>query len=193
MKKLIFIALLFTQLMNGQEVRDSVKTDIMNQKNEVRVDLLSLIAQSKFNISYERFLGSKFSVGVSLGYIKSDKISDDFDGGYRNSLPQYEVNPFVRYKLSKSLLHFYFAEVFLSANGGEFKEIVRETNGTTAFYTTEKSKYSDFGIGAGLGYKAYINQKFPIEVMVGFGTNLFNKDKSPDVLSRVGVSFGYRF
>ena len=193
MKKFVFIALLATQLMNAENVRDSINVDIMNRKNEVRVDLLSLIATSKLNISYERFLGSKFSVGVALGYSKSAQINVDFDRGYRNSLPEYEVNPFVRYKLSRAQLHFYFAEVFVSANGGQFKEIVRETTGTAAYYNIEKSAYSDFGIGAGVGYKAYIKQKFPIEVMVGFGTNLFNKEKSPDVLSRVGVSFGYRF
>ncbi len=194
MKKLLFIALLCTQLTHAQEVRDSLRTEILNRKNELRVDVLSLILSSKINLSYERFLDKDFSVGVAFGYIRHDEANDDFDRGYRNYLPVYEINPYVRYNLSKSLIHFYFAEVFLSANGGDFKEIVRlNDEAGNAYYTTEKSTYTDFGIGAGVGYKIYIKEKVPLEIMVGFGTNLFNKEKSPDVLNRVGISVGYRF
>jgi len=99
----------------------------------------------------------------------------------------------VRYNLSKSLSSFYFAEVFISVNGGDFKKIERRNNGVNDYFVTEKSAYSDFGIGAGLGYKLYIKDQFGIEFMVGFGTNLFDKDKSPDTISRVGLSLGYRF
>jgi hypothetical protein len=194
MKKLLFIILISVQLAHAQKATDSMKIDIMNRRNEVRVDLLSLIGQSKLNLSYERFLNRDFSVGMSFGYSSNNKIDEDFDRGYRNTAPKYEVVPYVRYNLSKSLLHFYFAEIFVSANGGDFKEIVRLTDQSgNGYYITEKSKYSDFGIGGGLGYKTYIKQKFPIEVMVGFGSNLFNRDKSPDTLSRVGLSLGYRF
>lgn len=193
MKKILFIALVFTQMSNAQDTT-STAAEIATRKNEIRVDVLSLIASSKLNLSLERFLNDDFSVGVAFGYIKNDKSSEDFDKGYRNFLPEYEINPYVRYNLSKSLVNFYFAEVFLSANGGQFKEIVRLNDADgNGYYITEKSTYSDFGIGAGIGYKTYIRQKVPLEIMVGFGTNLFNKEKSPDSLSRVGLSIGYRF
>lgn len=194
MKKLLLIALFSTQIIAAQEATDSATAAILNKKNEFRIDLLSLIGSSKLNVSYERFLNKDFSVGLSLGLISNEKTDDDFDRGYRNTLPRYEVVPYVRYNLSKSQLHYYFAEVFVSANGGDFKEIVRRTDDAgNGYYITEKTKYSDFGAGAGLGYKAYLKQKFPIEFMVGFGSNLFNRDKSPDVLPRVGLSIGYRF
>ena len=31
------------------------------------------------------------------------------------------------------------------------------------------------------------------DALVGFGKNLINIDKSPDVMSRVGFNFGYKF
>jgi hypothetical protein len=58
---------------------------------------------------------------------------------------------------------------------------------------TKKSKYTDFGLGGGLGYKMYIKEAFALEFLAGFGSNLFNRDQSPDVISRVGFNLGYRF
>jgi len=75
-----------------------------------------------------------------------------------------------------------------------FREIVLLTDATNNnYYAIEKSKYSDLGLGAAVGYKYYIKDQFGIEFLVGFGSNLFNKDKSPDILSRVGLGVSYRF
>ncbi|MET0758883.1 MAG: DUF3575 domain-containing protein [Flavobacterium sp.] len=187
MKKLFFIALLSFQFMNAQDT-----TSI--RKNEVRFDVLSLIASSKVNITYERFLNDRFSAGLSTSYANSKKINDDFDEGYRNTMPKYEITPFVRYNLSKGISSFYFAEVFMSANGGDFKESVRLVDqNNNGYYVNQKSTYFDLALGGGLGYKMYFKEKFAIEFLVGFGRNLINTDKSPDVLSRVGLNFGYRF
>ncbi len=191
MKKLLFIALLSAQFIQAQESGDSPMPE---GKSEVRVDLLTIALESKLNISYEYFLNRNYSVGIFLASSNSNKINDDFDSGYRNTVPKYEISPFVRYNLSKSQKSFYFAEVFASANGGDFKETVRKIDGEgNGFYVNEKSSYSDVALGAGLGYKLYIKEKFGIEFHVGFGSNLFNRDKSPDTLSRVGLALGYRF
>jgi hypothetical protein len=192
MKKFILLALLGFMTATAQETDSG--TALLTRSNEVRIDLLSLVASSKFNLTYERFLSERWSSGLALGYSASQKLDDDFDSGHRNNLPKYEVNPFVRYKLSESLRRYYFAEVFTSINGGDFKEIVRrELSADSFYYTTEKSAYSDIGVGAGLGYKMYLQDRFAVELIVAFGTNLLDKDKSPDTLSRVGLSFGYRF
>lgn len=192
MKKLIFILLLGFQFMNAQ---DTIPTSpLENRRNEVRVDVLSLVAFSKLNLTYERFLNKRFSVGISGNYANSNKVNDDFDSGNRNTIPKYEVTPFVRYNLSEGYRSFYFAEVFGCANGGDYRETVRLTNpDNTGYYTIQKTKYSDFAIGAGAGYKYYIKDRLGIEFLVGFGANLIDKDKSPDILSRVGISVGYRF
>jgi len=189
MKKFLLLILLCGPLMQAQDKASGLAA----KKNEVRVDLLSLVALSKYNLSYERYTGDKFSVGLSLNYAKSNKISDDFDEGNRDNIPKFEVTPFVRYRLSEGLSRFYFAEVFASANGGDFREIVRKVDNSVGYYEIEKSDYFDIAVGAGAGYKMYIKEQFAIELMVGFGVNTIDTDKSPDVFSRVGLSFGYRF
>jgi len=189
MKKLLILALLSVSFGYAQE-----EEKMLDGRSEVRMDLLSLALRSEINLSYEYFIDEDWSVGVFGGYMSGSKLEDDFDSGNRNNLPKYEVNPFVRYNLSKSQRSFYFAEVFVSANGGDFKETVRRVNGEgNGYYVNEKSTYSDFAIGGGLGYKLYIKEKIGLELNFGVGKNLFNTDKSPDVVSRVGLSVGYRF
>lgn len=192
MNKFLLILLLGFQFMTAQDTISSSK--LLHRKNEFRIDLLSLIASSKLNATYERFLNKRFSVGVSGNYSNSNKINDNFESGNRNTNPKYEIMPFVRYNLSKGISSFYFAEVFASANGGDFRETVRLTDqNNNDYYTIQKITYSDFGLGGGVGYKFYIKDRIAIEFLVGFGTNLINRDKSPDVLSRVGLNIGYRF
>lgn len=188
MKKLLFV-LLFSPLF--AQAQDETP---LTRKNELRVDVLSIVAFSKLNLSYERFLNKDFSVGVTFGYADSKKVNDDFDSGYRSTLPKYEVLPFVRYNLSKGQTRFYFAEVFASANAGDYRESVRltDTNGN-GYYAIQKNEYFDVALGGALGYKMYFDEKFAAEFLVGFGTNLIDRSISPDVITRVGLSVGYRF
>ena len=188
MKKLLVILLLITAGVHAQE--DSANA----RKNEFRIDLLSLIVSSKLNVSYERFLNDDFSVGVTGSYADSKKVNDDFDSGYRSTLPKLEINPYVRYNLSKGKAGYYFAEIFASANSGDYRETVRMTDGNgNGYYTIQKDGYFDVALGGGLGYKMYFKDKIAAELLVGFGRNLIDTDKSPDIISRVGLSIGYRF
>ncbi|HEU0136242.1 MAG TPA: DUF3575 domain-containing protein [Flavobacterium sp.] len=188
MKKWVFILLLSTVGVQAQQDSAAVR------KNELRIDLLSLIASSKLNLSYERFLNRSFSVGLTGSYADSKSVNEDFDSGYRSTLPKLEVIPYVRYNLSKGKAGYYFAEAFASANSGDYRETVRltDTNGN-GYYTVKKDSYFDVALGGGLGYKMYFGEKIAAELLVGFGSNLIDKSKSPDVISRVGLSVGYRF
>lgn len=188
MKKLLFLLWITPCIGIAQE------SPLTAKKNELRFDVLSVVTSGKFGLSYERFLGGDFSVGLNANFSNSNKTQDEFNNSSRNNLPKYEFNPFVRYALSKSKARFYFAEVFVSANGGEFKDIVALTNASNnVYYTTQVSNYSDFGIGGGLGYKMYFKEAWVVEFLAGFGSNLSNREKSPDVVSRVGLNVGYRF
>lgn len=188
MKKMLFLLLFAPMFVLSQENKLEAK------KNEVRFDVLSVITSGKFGLSYERFIGSDFSLGLNANFSSSNKTKSDFNASSRNNLPKYEVNPYVRYALSKSKTRYYFAEVFVSSNGGDFKEIVKLTdNFNNDYYTVETSQYTDFGIGGGLGYKMYFKEAWVIEFLAGFGSNLSNREKSPDVISRVGLNIGYRF
>jgi len=190
MKKWMFMALVAFQFSHAQESSSVLDS----KKNEVKFDVLSAIAFSKFHISYERFLNKDWSVGISGGIQESNKNKEDFQNGYDRSLPEYEVSPFVRYALSKSVKNFYFAEVFVSANGGKYREIKRFDDGFgNGYYDSQEDNYSDLAIGAALGYKLYLKEKFGLELVIGMGKNLFNTDKSPEVIPHVGLNFGYRF
>lgn len=191
MKKLFSLFLLFSLASQAQE--NNVNTVLAGKKNEVRVDVLSAIVYQKASLSYERFFGD-WSTGFNVNFSNSNKLNDDFDNGYRNNVPKFEVNPYVRYALSKSKSRYYFAEVFGSYNGGDYKEIIRVGGmAMPDYYTTKKSTYTDFGLGGSLGYKMYFKDSIALEFIVGFGSNLTNRDKSPDVISRVGLNLGYRF
>lgn len=188
MKKLIALILLFSGIAKAQE------SGLTNKKNEFRVDVLSAITSSKASFSYERFFANDFSVGFNANFSNSKKLTEDFDNGYSNNLAKYEFNPYLRYALSKSKSRFYFAEIFASTNGGDFKEITRLVDeNNNGYFTTKKSSYTDFGLGGSLGYKMYFKECIALEFLVGFGKNLTNTDKSPDVISRVGINLGYRF
>lgn len=188
MKKIFSLLLLFSLASQAQE-----NTVLANKKNEFRVDVLSAIVYMKASLSYERFFANDFSTGFNVNFSNSNKMNDDFDNGYRNNIPKFEFNPYLRYALSKSKSRYYFAEVFGSYNGGDYKEIIRLTDNNIDYYTTKKSKYTDFALGGSLGYKMYFKDSIALEFIVGFGSNLINKDKSPDVISRVGLNLGYRF
>ncbi|MGC4039975.1 MAG: DUF3575 domain-containing protein [Flavobacterium sp.] len=192
MKKLLCLFFLLPLALQAQDGGEN--TVLANKKNEFRADILSAIVYTKASLSYERFFGGDWSTGINVNYSNSSKLNDDFDNGYRNNVPKYEFNPYLRYALSKSKSRYYFAEVFGSYNGGDFKEISRLTdeNGID-YYTTKKSKYTDFGLGGSLGYKMYFKDCIALEFIVGFGKNLTNTEKSPDVISRVGLNLGYRF
>ena len=188
MKKLALFIFFISLGLNAQT---SILAD---KKNEIRVDISSIIAIGKYGISYERFLKNDFSVGFNANISQSKKLQDDFDAGYRNNLPTYEINPYVRYALSKSKSRYYFVEAFASANGGDYKEAVRlldENN--DGYYTTKTTKYTDFALGGSVGYKMYFKESLALELLFGFGKNIFNDAKSPDYISRVGINLGYRF
>nr|WP_294938849.1 hypothetical protein [uncultured Flavobacterium sp.] len=196
MKKLAFLsALLFFQLANAQDTT-AVETvsPITLKKNEIKFDVVSLIAKSRFHVSYERFLNKDFSVGLSGSITKSNKREEDFDNGFNKTLPQYEVNPFVRYSLSKSAVSYYFVEAFVSANGGKYKELQHIPDGNGYHHDEAvENNYTSLAIGGALGYKLYFKEKFGIELFVGVGKNILNTDISPTYVQRVGANFGYRF
>jgi hypothetical protein len=195
MKKLAFLAaVLFFQLTSAQDSTATEKAKPFEfKKNEIKFDVVSLIAMSKVHISYERFLNNDFSVGVSGVLNTSNKNEEDFNNGFNETLPQYEVNPFVRYSLSKSAVSYYFVEAFVSVNGGKYRELQRFTEGGYGYWDVVEDNYTAMALGGAVGYKLYIKEKFGIELFVGVGRNIINMDVSPTYVQRVGANFGYRF
>lgn len=189
MKKLFFIFLFLTATVYAQ---DNSAFDL--GKNEIKFDVASAIAVGKIHVSYERFISSDFSVGISGIINESNKLEKDFTNGKNRTLEDYQIIPFVRYSLSKSQIRYYFIEVFVSANSGKYQELERlldENN--IGYYSAVENNYSDFAIGGAVGHKFYIKERLGIDIFLGMGKNLFSDGESPDIVSRVGVNVGYRF
>jgi hypothetical protein len=151
--------------LSSSSAQSNSNSGIAFKKNEFRIDVLQAIAYGKIGLSYERFFERNFSVGVNANFSNSHKIEADFNNGFRNNIPRYEFNPYLRYALSKSKSRFYFAEVFGSVNGGDFKEIVYSS-----------SKNTSVAVG-GIG----VNSSIPIFVSVGIGSTEFFENDSRDI------------
>lgn len=195
MKKLLIACLFSTAFGFAQDKESEPKPEnpLLAKKNEFRVDLLSPIAFGKAVVSYERFVNEDWSVGLSGTFAFGKKFEEDFDEGYSSTLPEVEVVPYVRYRLSKSPHNYYFIEAFASANNGQYREIVRIDDGASGYYNISEDDYFDVAVGGSVGYKMYFKERIALEFLVGAGYNLFNTSKSPDVITRVGINLGYRF
>lgn len=193
MKKTVFLLALFLSQFAMAQDSTATASPLSLKKNEIKLDALALITQTRFHVSYERFLKNDFSAGFSVSLSASNKRKDDFNDNFNRTLPQYEVNPFIRYSLSKSQRSYYFVEAFGSVNGGKYKEQQRIIDGSSAYYAAVENTYTDFALGAAIGYKLYLADKFGIEIFVGGAKNLLNTDVSPKYVPRVGANFGYRF
>jgi hypothetical protein len=160
---------------------------------EFRTNLLTMLSQSNFNASIEKKNATNYSFGISMGTTQSSSLESKFKDGNTAYLAQWDVTPFVRYKLSTSNRSFYFAEAFGSINQGKYKEITRTPATTSSFYQITTGSYTDFALGGSLGYSLLVKSNWTVEFLVGFGSNLVNTQHSPAVVSRVGLSLGYQF
>ena len=197
MKKISFILGLFLSIgalaqSNENSVTDTIASPILAKKNEVKVDVLNLVAFGKLGVTYERFLNKDFSVGITGIMFNKKSKTDDFLTDDTRTLIDYQVIPYVRYAMSKSATNLYYLEGFVNFNGGEFKELTTLNNGTADYVVVTKSDYTDVAIGGSVGYKLYFNESFLLDLTVGIGKNLFNED-SPSTVARLGINLGYRF
>ncbi len=193
MKKISLLFCFFLALGSyAQTNSDSLVSPIVAKKNEVKIDGLNLISNGRLGISYERFLNSNFSVGITGMFLNKSSKEDKFATDDTRTLIDYQVIPYVRYALSKSAVNLYYVEAFTSINGGQFKELVTLNNGAADYVITSVKDYNDVAIGASVGYKFYIKESFVVDVTIGMGKNLLHAD-SPKNISRLGINLGYRF
>ena len=193
MKKISLLFCYFLALGSyAQTNSDSLVSPIVAKKNEVKIDGLNLISNGRLGISYERFLNSNFSVGITGMFLNKSSKEDKFATDDTRTLIDYQVIPYVRYALSKSAVNLYYVEAFTSINGGQFKELVTLNNGAADYVITSVKDYNDVAIGASVGYKFYIKESFVVDVTIGMGKNLLHAD-SPKNISRLGINLGYRF
>lgn len=197
MKKILVLIVLFSTLSNFAQ---------SDKPNEVRLNAFSVIATRTLDLSYEHYFNEESAVGVSFAFTLADKY-DLFD----NIKQEYAITPYYRYYFPRHIAPGMFLEAFLSANGGFNKEKFEDIDldnvdiDENDEYFDENDdgiidkddyyglKYGDFAFGIGGGYKYFSESGFVAEIYGGVGRNLSGDERAPQVLPRLGVSFGFRF
>lgn len=193
MKKISFLFCFFFAVVSfAQTNSDSIVSPIVAKKNEVKIDALNLISNGRLGITYERFLNTDFSVGVTGMFLNKSSKEDDFLTDDTRTLIDYQIIPYVRYAMSKSATNLYYIEGFVNVNGGQYKELTTLNNGIADYVVVIKNDYSDVALGGSVGYKLYFKESFVLDLTVGIGKNLF-QENSPSTVARMGINLGYRF
>lgn len=170
MKKILFIFSLFTTI------------SFFAQKQEVKVDLLDILALRSLDVSYERILNDEASFGLSV-FVNFESESNDFR--YNED---FQIVPYFRQNFSKVGSFDFFGEVFGSLNFGDTDE--KKVNDVV---TKKSENYTDFALGLGAGLKHVSTNGYIFEVHAGVGRNLFDADTSPSVVPRFGINIGKQF
>ncbi len=184
MKKTILITLIlfFTLTFSSYAQKTSTTTNETTPyeigRNELKINMVSLIGFKWFDFSYERLLNEESSFGVGTLF-----ALDNNTEYYRT----FSLTPYYRQFFSPKYAEGFFVEAFTMIHSG--KQDFYDDNGT---FIAENQKYTDLAVGISSGYKVISRRGFAAEVYLGIGRNMLSKSDE-EVVGRGGVSIGYRF
>ncbi|WP_369048334.1 hypothetical protein [Tenacibaculum sp. UWU-22] len=153
-------------------------TSFLYAQNELSLDLGDALVMKTLEVSYERYIESQSSVGISALF-NFEKTTADFRYNEKRMF-----TPFFRQYFTSDKTFNYFGELFLGFNSGEKKQTVDNV--------TNYIKYNDGMLGISAGAKYTSNGGFTANILAGAARNMFNSD-SPAIVPRVGINVGYRF
>jgi hypothetical protein len=192
MKKIaLFTFLLATTISFAQEKEATYPQDV-NKKYEVKLNAFSLIVFSSLDVSYEYLLNKDSSFGIGVFYNFNDVDNDLY---YPK---RFSITPYYRWYFSETrFARGFFVEGFGMLNTYE-DNYYYDYNGN--YNGDQPIKETDFALGVSVGGKFIIKSGFTAEIYGGVGRNLFNNDSnnnnvnfSNDLITRGGISLGYRF
>ncbi len=181
MKTLLTTALIISVVCLGQS------QDISNDsqpRDEFKINAFNLIAFTYMDLSYERLLHEEASLGVSVLFnVGNDNEILDY---FRN----FSITPYYRQYFSKQYAEGFFVEGFGMLNSGEDYYYSFDDQGNE---TNSGETYTDFALGVSVGGKFVTKRGFIAEIYTGLGRNLLGDETAPEIVSRGGISLGYRF
>lgn len=196
MKKITLLVLLVATTISFAQEKESLYPQDVNKKYEVKLNAFSLIVFSSLDVSYEYLLNKDSSFGVGVFYNFND-VNNDLYYPKRFSLTPYYRWYFTETRFARG----FFVEGFGMLNTYEDKDYnsYYDNNGNY-INSNETFKETDFALGISVGGKFTIKSGFTVEVYGGVGRNLFNNDDNNnnydlenDLITRGGISLGYRF
>ena len=216
MKYTYLLILLISISINSQEVQkvevlknDNQINELFDElgANELKLDLIDMIALPAFDITYERIKDPYSSFGASLFLNVSDN-----DSGNTNWTDKVSITPFYRFYFFNKRDYGgagFFAEIFTKFSFGKHDVEYYNYNPDLInpgidYWEVVEENFFDIAPGAGIGQK-WLNKKgWTFEINLGVGRFLLNKDETstigqeitslrPQAALKGGFSIGKRF
>jgi len=216
MKYTYLLILLISISINSQEVQkvevlknDNQINELFDElgANELKLDLIDMIALPAFDITYERIKDPYSSFGASLFLNVSDN-----DSGNTNWTDKVSITPFYRFYFFNKRDYGgagFFAEIFTKFSFGKhdieyYNYNPDLINPGIDYWEVVEENFFDIAPGAGIGQK-WLNKKgWTFEINLGVGRFLLNKDETstigqeitslrPQAALKGGFSIGKRF
>lgn len=184
MKKTILLLGLLCLTFSISKAQDI--PDPTDDRDEIKLNLLNLVAFKYLDGSYEKIIDEESSFGIAA-LVNLGDDNDTFD-----YLREFSITPYYRRYFSKGYAKGFFVEGFGMLNqasdeyGGTFDDVTQE-------FTYDTDTYTDFAIGVAVGGKFISKRGFVAEIYGGIGRNLLNSDNPVEVVGRGGISLGFRF
>jgi hypothetical protein len=173
------VLLLFVLTALSQDV-----SKIPQPTNELKINGFNLIAYTFLDFSYETLLNEESSLGV--GILFNIGGADYFFDEIRN----FSLTPYYRQYFSKQYAEGFFVEGFGMVNSGRQPDFYNDFEQTQPI---RGENFTDFALGISVGGKFVTPRGFVVELYTGLGRNLLGSEYAPDIVSRGGISLGYRF
>tara|TARA_A100001035_G_scaffold162217_1_gene128302 strand:+ start:659 stop:1285 length:627 start_codon:yes stop_codon:yes gene_type:complete len=208
MKEIFLLIIAFSNLLIAQEVQkvEIIKTDdqisnLFDQlgTNEIKLDLIDIIAYPAFDINYEKIKNPYNSFGASLFINFSSEQNSDW-------VDKFSLTPYYRfYFFNKKDFGGagFFAEVFSKFSSGRTEYNIYYEVQPSGFsrWESETINQFDIALGASIGQKWVNKMGWTFEVNFGVGrfiTNNQNEDYNgyysrPEATLKGGLSLGKRF
>lgn len=164
-------------------IHAQVDENEVQERNEMKLNAFNLIAFTFVDFSYETLLNEESSLGIGVLFNigSENEILDEI----RN----FSLTPYYRQYFSKQYAEGFFVEGFGMINSGNQNDFYQDVELTVP----DEGDYTDFALGIAVGGKFVTPRGFVVEIYTGLGRNLLGSEFAPDVVSRGGISLGYRF
>ena len=172
----------FSQTDDGANINNTT-TSI--DKNELRLNVASLISFGGLEVDYEYLFNQEASFGVSLFIGTGD--SNDID-----LIRNFSFTAYYRQFFSKKYAQGFFVEGFGMVLNREDTSFIFNNDSDNEDETISNT---DFALGITVGGKFITKGGFVAEIFAGIGRTLSSNDDFffNNIIGRGGISLGYRF
>lgn len=178
-KNYLLLIILFA--FSSAKAQNEIESNPYQKNNDITINAIAAFNES-LNISYERHLNAKSSIGIYYYQVLTTDTSNDMN---------YSVSPYYRRYFGKKYASGWFAEGFGMLTSIDGKKVYTSENPSTY---TENSDVIDFALGVNGGWKWVSKSGFLLEANIGYGALLFNANKTDhNMVMKFGLSAGYRF